>query len=65
LLSEAYGEEAMKNSSVFEWHKYIFKEGHVSELQMKTVLITCISIKGIVHFEFIPQGQLTKLIMWK
>jgi len=27
MLSEAYGEEAMKKSSVFEWHKW-FKEGH-------------------------------------
>jgi len=26
MLSEAYGEEAMQNSSVFEWHK-LFKEG--------------------------------------
>jgi len=26
MLSEAYGGEAMKNSSVFEWHKR-FKEG--------------------------------------
>jgi len=27
MLSEAYGGEAMKKSSVFEWHKR-FKEGH-------------------------------------
>jgi len=27
ILSEAYGCEAMRNSSVFEWHKR-FKEGH-------------------------------------
>jgi hypothetical protein len=27
VLSDDYGEEAMKNSSVFEWHKQ-FKEVH-------------------------------------
>jgi hypothetical protein len=27
MLSETYGGEAMKESSVFEWHKR-FKEGH-------------------------------------
>jgi hypothetical protein len=27
VLFEAYGGEAMKNSSVFEWHKW-FREGH-------------------------------------
>jgi hypothetical protein len=28
MLSEAYGKEAMKKSTVFEWHKW-FKEGYV------------------------------------
>jgi hypothetical protein len=46
----------MKKSSVFEWHKQ-FKEDHISKLQMKAMLITFFNIKGIVHFEFIPQGQ--------
>jgi hypothetical protein len=31
---------------------------------MKTMVITFFDIEDIVHFEFIPQGQSTKL-MWK
>jgi hypothetical protein len=55
VFSETYAGEAMKKSSVFEWHKQ-FKVGHTLKSQMKTKLITFLDIKGIVHFEFIPQG---------
>jgi hypothetical protein len=33
------------------------KKARVSESQMKKILVACFHIKGIVHFEFIPQGQ--------
>jgi hypothetical protein len=51
-LSEAYGGEATESKVFFEWHKQF-----MSKSQMETMLITFFEIKGIVHFEFIPQGQ--------
>jgi hypothetical protein len=55
MLSKAYRGEAVRKSSVSEWHKW-FKEDLKNECD-KTVLITSFNIMGIVHFEFIPQGH--------
>jgi len=42
------------------------KKAHMSKSQMKILLITFFNIEGIVHFEFIIQGQIVnKLFMWK
>jgi hypothetical protein len=54
MLTEACGNDAMKNSSVSEWHKR-FKEGreNVKELDVRKLTAQM----KIVHFEFIEQGR--------
>jgi hypothetical protein len=56
MLSKGYGEEAMKKSGAFEWHEGS-KKARISKLQMKKILFTFFDIKGIVYFEFFPQGR--------
>jgi hypothetical protein len=51
MLSEAYGREAMRKSSVSEWHKQP-KKARMSESQMKTVLPIFCVIDDTVHCEF-------------
>jgi hypothetical protein len=56
MLSEAYGVEAVKKFSLFEWYKRFKQNSHVEITQMK-MLICFFDIKCIVHFESISQGQ--------
>jgi hypothetical protein len=57
MLSEGYGGEAMKKSSVSEWYKQLEEGSYISKSQMKVTLNTLYDIESTVHFKFIPQGQ--------
>jgi hypothetical protein len=65
VISEAYGGEATKKSSVSEWHK-LFKNcrDNVEDVEITNEdnARHFLRYHGIVHFQFFPQGQLTKLI---
>jgi hypothetical protein len=56
LVSEAYGGEVMKKSSVFKWHKRFRESSHVVITNEGSAL-AFFDIKCIIHFEFISQGQ--------
>jgi GTP-binding protein EngB required for normal cell division len=53
MLSNAYGREAMKKSSLLSDINGS-KTAHISKSQIKTILIIFFDIKSTVHFEFIP-----------
>jgi hypothetical protein len=57
ILSNAYGVEAMKKSSVLSGTNGS-KGASMSKSQMRTMLIIFFDIKGKGHFEFISQGQM-------
>jgi hypothetical protein len=57
MLTKTYRGEAIKKSSVFEWHKW-FKESLHFKITNDDIFF---DIKGIVHFKFILQDQ-TKVI---
>jgi hypothetical protein len=58
MLSQTYGGEAMKKSSVFGWHKQFKERPHV-EITNED------STYHFLHFEFISQGQTVNQSMWK
>ena len=53
LLQQAYGEDAMGRTQVFDWFRR-FKEGRS---KTKVMLIAFFDSKGIVHHEYAPDGQ--------
>jgi len=55
MLFKAYGEETMKKSNVFTWHKGFKESSHV-EITNEDNVHHFLDIKGTVHFKFIPQG---------
>jgi hypothetical protein len=40
------------------------KRAHMLKPQIKTMLITFFDIKGIVHFQFTPWGQIVEILKW-
>jgi hypothetical protein len=66
LLSEAYGGEAMKKSSIFEWHKQ-FKESINVEITNEDSAHHFIwyQVYCSLWIHFTRPNSQTKLIMWK
>jgi hypothetical protein len=57
MLTEAYGTDAMKKSSVFEWHKRFKEDREDVKDDERTGLRKLTGQMKIVHFEFLEQGR--------
>ena len=60
MLQQVYQEQALSRSTVFLWHKR-FKEEHEDDPRdgrpSTSRNETFFYVKGMVHYEFLPQGQ--------
>jgi len=54
LLQQAYGEDAMGRTQVFDWF-HLLNEGRS---KTKVMLLVFFDSQGIVHHEYAPDGQI-------
>jgi hypothetical protein len=60
MIRQAFGEESMSRTHVFEWHAQFMAKSSQSQSQIKVRIIIFFDINGIVHKEFILVGQSIK-----
>ena len=62
LLQQAYGEDEMGRTQVFDWFR-LFKEGRS---KTKVMLLALFDSDGIVHHEYAPDRQtITRNSTWR
>ncbi|XP_011052816.1 PREDICTED: uncharacterized protein LOC105145134 [Acromyrmex echinatior] len=66
MLQEAFKDDCISRSQSGRWHK-AFKEGReerMSKSRIETMLIVFFDVRGIVHFEFAPQGETVNSVFY-